>query len=216
MRVSSYIVAYNVRMSSDIDPTPRRKPQQVRGEQRMAAMLDAAASVFAESGFDAATMTAIAERSGSSIGALYQYFPNKLTLARALREQYGADMAGRWSSLTDDAAQLSITVLVDRVFDLMIGFFDQHPAYFTLLNATLGYQRNADARQRLRAQFGAVLRQKKPEMAEVEALRTANVALQIVKGLNPLYAQAGAAERRALVAEFKLALVAYLKTRLHK
>ncbi|MRW87872.1 TetR family transcriptional regulator [Pseudoduganella sp. FT26W] len=202
-----------MRMSSDTQQ--RRKPQQLRGEQRMAAMLDAAAAVFAESGFDAATMTAIAERSGSSIGALYQYFPNKLTLARALREQYGEDMAQRWSGLTADAAHLSVNALVDRVFDLMIGFFDEHPAYFTLLNATLGYQRSADARQRLRTQFGAVLRQKKPEMAEAEALRTANVALQIVKGLNPLYAQAGAAERRELVAEFKLALAAYLKTRLH-
>ena len=182
----------------------------------MAAMLDAAAAEFVQAGFDAATMTAIAERSGSSIGALYQYFPNKLALARALRERYGEDMAQRWSDLTGDAARLSLTVLVDRIFDLMIGFFDEHPAYFTLLNATLGYQRNADSRQRLRAQFGAVLREKKPELGEEEALRTASVALQIVKGLNPLYAQASAAERRELVAEFKLALQAYLKIRLHK
>jgi AcrR family transcriptional regulator len=203
-------------MSSETVKTARRKPQQQRGEQRLAAMLGAAAAVFAESGFDAATMTAIAERSGSSIGALYQYFPNKLTLARALREQYGEAMAQRWSGLSAEAAHLSITGLVDRVFDLMIAFVDEHPAYFTLLNATLGYQRNADARLQLRAQFGAVLRQKRPEMAEAEALRTANVALQIVKGLNPLYAQASAAERRELVAEFKLALAAYLKTRLHK
>ncbi len=199
-----------------MEKTARRKPQQLRGEQRMAAMLDAAATVFAESGFDAATMTAIAERSGSSIGALYQYFPDKLALARALREQYGEEMTQRWRGLIADAAHLSVVALVERVFDLMIGFFDAHPAYFTLLNATQDYQRTADARLRLRAQFGAALREKKPEMGEAEALRTANVALQIVKSLNPLYAQAGAAERRELVAEFKLALVAYLKTRLRK
>lgn len=179
-------------------------------------MLDAAAAIFSEAGFDAATMTAIAERSSSSIGALYQYFPNKLTLALALREQYAEEMAQRWSGLVADAAQLSVPALVDRVFDLMIGFFDEHPAYFVLLNATLGYQRSADARQRLRAQFGAALKEKKPEMSAAESLRVANVALQIVKGLNPLYAQSSAAERRELVAEFKLALVAYLKARLHK
>jgi ribosomal protein S4 len=98
----------------------------------------------------------------------------------------------------------------------MIGFFDERPAYFTLLNATLGYQRSADARQRLRAQFGAALREKRPEMPVEEAQRTATVALQIVKGLNPLYAQATAAERRELVAEFKLALTAYLRSRLHR
>jgi AcrR family transcriptional regulator len=203
-------------MSSDNEKTSRRKPQQLRGEQRMSAMLDAAAAVFAEVGFDAATMTSIAARSGSSIGALYQYFPNKLTLAQALREQYGEEMARRWSGLIADAAQLSVTALVDRVFDLMIGFFDEHPAYFTLLNATLGYQRDAGARQRLRARLGAVLREKKPELAEAEALRMATVSLQIVKGLNPLYGNAAPAERRELVAEFKLVLVGYLKNRLHK
>ena len=203
-------------MSSDIQKTIRRKPQQQRGEQRMAAMLDAAAGVFAESGFEAATMTIIAERSGSSIGALYQYFPNKLSLARALREHYGEEMAGLWKALTVDAAQLSVVTLVDRIFELMIGFFDQHPAYFTLLNATLDYQRDAAAQHRLRATFGAVLRQKKPELDEAEAIRVATVSLQIVKGLNPLYGKASAAERKALVTEFKLALVQYLKVRLHK
>src|SRR5471032_1476331 len=109
-------------MSSDIKKTTRRKPQQLRGEQRMAAMLDAAAAVFAQAGYDAATMTAIAEQSGSSIGALYQYFPNKLALAKALREHYGEEMARRWTTLIADASQLSIAALVDRIFDLMIGF----------------------------------------------------------------------------------------------
>ena len=47
-------------------------------------------------------------------------------------------------------------------------------------------------------------------------LRMATVSLQIVKGLNPLYGSAAPAERRELVAEFKSALSAYLKTRLHK
>lgn len=203
-------------MSSDIEKNARRKPRQLRGEQRMAAMLDAAAAVFAQSGYDAATMTAIAERSGSSIGALYQYFPNKLALAKALREYYGEEMARRWTALIADASQLSIAALVDRIFDLMIGFFNEHPAYFTLLNATLGYQRDAGARQRLRSRIGAALREKQPELEEGEALRLATVSLQIVKGLNPLYAGAAAAERVELVAEFKLVLLSYLKARLRK
>ena len=182
----------------------------------MTALLDAAASVFAQAGYDAATMTAIAESSGSSIGALYQYFPNKLAVAKALREYYGEEMARRWTVLIADAAQLSIVALVDRIFDLMIGFFDEFPAYFTLLNATLGYQRDAGARQRLRSRMGAAFREKQPELEEAEALRLATVSLQIVKGLNPLYADAAAAERMELVTEFKLVLVSYLKARLRK
>ncbi|WP_229257449.1 TetR/AcrR family transcriptional regulator [Duganella callida] len=203
-------------MSSDIAKTPRRKPQQLRGEQRVATMLDAAAAVFAEAGYDAATMTVIAERSGSSIGAVYQYFPNKLALARALRERYGEEMAQRWSGVIADAGQVSVAALGERVIDLMVGFFDEHPAYFALMNATPGFRRSEESRYRLRAQLGAALREKKPELGQEEALRIANVALQIVKSLNPLYAQASTGERRELVAEYKLALAAYLKSRLHK
>lgn len=182
----------------------------------MAAMLDAAAAEFAQAGYDAATMTAIAQRCGSSIGALYQYFPNKLALAHALRERYGAEMGRRWTVLAAEAAQLGVAALVERIFGLMVGFFDEHPAYFTLLNASADYQRNAEARQRLRARLGAVFRDIQPALGEDEALLMANVSLQIVKGLNPLYAEADAQERLRLAAEFKLALAGYLEMRLRR
>ncbi|MGV7209828.1 TetR/AcrR family transcriptional regulator [Oxalobacteraceae bacterium A2-2] len=201
-------------MSSDISPPTRRQPRQQRGEQRLAAMLDAAAAEFAQAGYDAATMTAIARRCGSSIGALYQYFPNKLALAHALRERYGEEMGRRWTVLTAEAAQLGVAALVERIFGLMVGFFEEHPAYFTLLGATLDYQRNAESRQRLRERFGAVFREIQPALGEDEALLMAKVSLQIVKGLNPLYAEADAQERLRLAAEFKLALAGYLETRL--
>src|SRR5260221_11847042 len=42
-----------------------------------AAFVTAAASLFAEIGYDAATMGAVAERAGSSIGNLYKYFASK-------------------------------------------------------------------------------------------------------------------------------------------
>jgi AcrR family transcriptional regulator len=48
------------------------------------AILDAAAVVFATAGFEAPTMEAIAERAKTSIGSLYQFFPNKLALFEAL------------------------------------------------------------------------------------------------------------------------------------
>jgi AcrR family transcriptional regulator len=91
----------------------RRIPQQDRGERRVAEVLAAAASVIAEVGYEAATMTAMAERAGASIGALYQYFPNKEAIARALRQQYGDEIEARWIPLTAQGARLSISQLVD-------------------------------------------------------------------------------------------------------
>jgi len=45
----------------------RVAPQQERSTRRLAGFLDAAAELFVEVGYEAATMTAVAERSGSSI-----------------------------------------------------------------------------------------------------------------------------------------------------
>jgi AcrR family transcriptional regulator len=63
----------------------RRIPQQERGGRRVRELLEAGASEFAEVGYDAATMKAIAKRAGASIGAVYQYFPNKESVVSALR-----------------------------------------------------------------------------------------------------------------------------------
>lgn len=51
-------------------------------------MLDAAAQVFSEYGYSASTTNRIAEYARLSIGSLYQYFPNKDAILRALMEQH--------------------------------------------------------------------------------------------------------------------------------
>ncbi|MBO3459887.1 TetR/AcrR family transcriptional regulator [Aetokthonos hydrillicola] len=62
----------------------RRQPQQKRSQQRVERMLDAAAEVFDEVGYEAATTHAIAARAKTAIGSLYQFFPDKLAIFHAL------------------------------------------------------------------------------------------------------------------------------------
>jgi AcrR family transcriptional regulator len=50
--------------------------------------LDAAAHVFTENGYAAGTTNRIAEQAGISIGSLYQYFPNKDAILRALMDSH--------------------------------------------------------------------------------------------------------------------------------
>ena len=66
----------------------RAKPKQKRGEQRVAAILNAASEVFAEVGYDDATTIMIAARVDTSIGSLYQFFANKEAILKALVERY--------------------------------------------------------------------------------------------------------------------------------
>src|SRR5205085_839575 len=88
--------------ASGIEPAGRtaaRAPQRERGRARVAALLAAAAEVFAESGYDAATMTEIAARAGASIGSLYQFFPTKVLIAEALHARYSDDFAAMLAGL---------------------------------------------------------------------------------------------------------------------
>jgi AcrR family transcriptional regulator len=202
--------------SSGFAKPPRRVPTQERAERRVAALLDAAAAVIAEVGYEAATVTAVAERAGASIGAVYQYFPNKDALVQALRAQYGEAMHAMWAPVVADAGRLPIPELVDRIFEVFIAFIDSHPAYFPLVDAPVSRRRDAPARHRLRGEFAAAFRQKQPALTPEEALRVARVAVEIVKAINRLYDDAKPKELPALVAELKLALSLYLNARLSR
>lgn len=193
-------------------PTSRRTPQQERGERRLAQLLEAAASVMAEAGYDAATMTGIAERAKASIGTLYQYFPDKEAILRALRQQYVDEFEVRWVPLIAEASKLSLRQLVDRFFDIIIEYFAKRPAYIPVLNAAANFKRDPAARNRLRGHFVALYRERRPDMTQETALRIANVTVQVFKAMHPLYAEANAAEKEEIVREFKLLLMSYLSS----
>jgi AcrR family transcriptional regulator len=69
-------------------PLPaRRVPTQARSIKRWEQIVDAAASLFAETGFEAATMESIADRAATSIGSVYQFFPHKEAVFDAVAER---------------------------------------------------------------------------------------------------------------------------------
>ena len=59
-------------------------------------------------------MTAVAERSGSSIGALYNYFPDKQTIAFTLVSQYSQEVEAHWKPLMEQAEILTHAEFADR------------------------------------------------------------------------------------------------------
>jgi AcrR family transcriptional regulator len=180
----------------------------------VAELLEAAACVIAEVGYDATTMKAIALRAGASIGAVYQYFPNKAAVVRALRTEYGNEMEASWAPLTQETAHLGLAELVDRIFAVLIDIMGRRPAYVPLLSAPQEYSRDPAARNRLREQFATLFRKRRPALTPQDAFRIANVALQVIRGLHPLYAEAKPRERQQVLQEFKLVLTAYLVARL--
>jgi len=54
-----------------------KAPRRARGVQRVTELLDAGSTLFAQKGYEATTMTEIAQLAGASIGSLYQFFSSK-------------------------------------------------------------------------------------------------------------------------------------------
>ena len=192
----------------------RRIPQQERSERLVAELLEAAAAEFAEVGYDAATMKAVAKRAGASIGAVYQYFPNKEALASALRTQYVTEMEQCWTKLEEATTGLSVKERTLRFVDLMIRFMEERPAYVTIMDAPTHSRPDKKTRDWLSERLANVFYTRRPAVSLEQAYRVASVALQMIKGMNALYAEAGPQERLEIVKEYKVALTAYLEKRL--
>ena len=192
----------------------RRIPQQERGERRVAELLEAAAVEFAEVGYDAATMKAIAKRAGASIGAVYQYFPSKEAVVGALRTRYVNEMEEQWIKLEEATSGLSVRERTQNFIEVMIRFMEDHPAYGTVLDAPADSKRDKKIRDRLRERLANVFRTRRPAVSQEQAYRVACVSLQLIKSMNALFVEAKLQERREIVEEYKFVLTAYLEKRL--
>ena len=81
-------------MTPELDTGRTRK-----GERTKAAILEAALELFRERGFEAATMRAVAERAGVSVGNAYYYFESKEHLIQAFYGRSHQDHLKRFEPL---------------------------------------------------------------------------------------------------------------------
>jgi AcrR family transcriptional regulator len=65
----------------------RRMPKQERARATVDAVIEAAARILIEDGYDRLNTNRVAELAGVSVGTLYQYFPNKEAIVEALVER---------------------------------------------------------------------------------------------------------------------------------
>lgn len=110
----------------------RNEPVQARSTARLASLLDAAAAAIDHVGFERLTTAMVAERAGASIGTVYRYFPDRISVlqsvaARAIdrfSDRARATLGGRDFATWWDA----IEALIDDGVDA----FAQEPAFAAL------------------------------------------------------------------------------------
>ena len=110
-------------------------PQRANGKLRVAAILEAAAAVIAEKGYEAATMAEIADRSGTKIGSLYRFFPNKESLADTIVVSARENLDVVFDKFDAKVNALSVQALADDLPALLFEQVLNKPALRKLLDA---------------------------------------------------------------------------------
>jgi AcrR family transcriptional regulator len=111
-------------------------PQRSNGKLRVAAILEAAAAVIAEKGYEAATMAEIAARSGTKIGSLYRFFPNKESLADTIIVSARENLDTVFDKFDAGVNALSVPALADSLVALLVEQVFTKPALMKLLDAS--------------------------------------------------------------------------------
>ncbi|RDK03098.1 TetR/AcrR family transcriptional regulator [Paraburkholderia lacunae] len=97
----------------------RKVPRQQRSRAMVDAIVEAATRILGRRGWAAFTTNEVAQAAGVSVGSLYQYFPNKLALAEAIRQRHlqavlaALSNAGDWSG--SETLDLRVIRLIDGV-----------------------------------------------------------------------------------------------------
>jgi AcrR family transcriptional regulator len=201
---------------TDSDTEPSRPRRQARGERRIAQLLDAAASVFAEAGYEATTTNAIAARAGVSPGTLYQFFANKAAIAEALGTRYASQMrAAQAKILAGQETAAPASELVGHTIDVLITVNLDQPGAAALfdgesddpgLRDAPAHHLHAVATERL----DALLAARTPDLPAADRDRCVRVCICIYKAMLPVIGAAEGAERAGFVAELKAVLTRYL------
>jgi AcrR family transcriptional regulator len=142
---------YYLSKPSNSSSTNRRslEPQRDVGRQRVADLMQAAAAVIQERGFDAATMAEIAVRADARIGSLYRFFPSKEAVADALMQRYAELLQAEYDAIHARAAVATLEELADTLIDLFVKLYPQARATTALLESRTDW---TAVRKRFRAQ----------------------------------------------------------------
>ena len=100
-------------------------PQQRRSQVRVEQILQAAAEVFWEKGYDVATTHDIAERAQTAVGTLYRFFPNKLAIFHVLEKRHKQYLDETVPQLmSPEAFRLPLAVVIRRIVETYAEYFE--------------------------------------------------------------------------------------------
>jgi AcrR family transcriptional regulator len=194
----------------------RRLPQQARSRQRFNQILDAAAEVFDELGYEAASTELIASRANTSIGSIYRFFPDKSAIIYALAERYAEQLRELITKLFNPSnVHRPLADILSNAVDAFDNFYATQPAariiYLQSKALTEVQALNRRVDSDIALQLEAFFNLRQPDMTPEKCKVAAMVTVEVAAALQLFYWNQHEALRQQLVAETKLVLTRYLQ-----
>ena len=114
---------------ADARITLRNEPVQARSAARLSALLDAAAAIVDEIGYERLTTAMVAERAGASIGTVYRYFPDRIAVLQALSARNLERVLDKTINEVLDGAKETWSDALNAAFAVLVDAFRTEPGF---------------------------------------------------------------------------------------
>ncbi|NJO96924.1 MAG: TetR/AcrR family transcriptional regulator [Pleurocapsa sp. CRU_1_2] len=194
----------------------RRQPQQKRSQERVERILDAAAIVFDEVGFEAATTHAIASRAKTAVGSLYQFFPDKLAIFNALELRHVERVHIMWDKLfRPEIIQLPFADFIHALVTQVGQLFEQPTSRIVFIQFFVSPTifRNIDSSftQEAIKFMAQLLKARNPQLPVQRSLILAEICVNATNALILLALRSNQTHYQEITTEIEALLRAYLR-----
>lgn len=110
----------------------RNEPMQARSTARLAALLDAAAAVVDEIGYERLTTAMVADGAGASIGTVYRYFPDRIAVLQSLAARNEERATEKVLAQVSDEAHADWLAALSSSFEVLVDLFRTEPGFASL------------------------------------------------------------------------------------
>lgn len=193
-----------------------RLPQQARSRERFNRILDAAAELFVEIGYESVTTDDIAARASTSVGGLYRFFPDKLAVFHALLDRYLNQLRGLSATLhSDEVMQLPLDIYIHQLVEGFDQFVSENPAFRTvfvqsrLIPTTV--EMNTAFNQEIAQQLTVYFSVRNPALEQSQRELLATISVEVASALDILALSRDRTFQHRVLAETKKLLIAYLQ-----
>lgn len=190
-------------------------PQRSNGRERVSEILETAAKVIQERGFDATTMKEIAERSRTKTGSLYRFFPSKEIIAEALIERYSRLVDAEFDRIDAIAKSGTIHQLADQLIDFLVTIRNETGGLTALLDSRVdGFVKRKELRDKTLRRLAKIVRYRVPNLEQKAVTDIAVVLLHAMKTMVAVSLDPTAATSPGAPAELRIMNRLYLEDRL--